>query len=219
VFNQTNCKNCSEDKLRKLPSIWDDIVIEIGTAVSDTAKETDLFRFGVNERAVSHRFGCHLQSAFRETGWSVDCEYNRAGHFPKGIPRTKLRTELESYLRYPPACFSPKEDITFHVKKSVADIESTSEHERPRRVIPDIVVHRRGCNCCNVIVIEMKVNDTTVPCILLDWAKLSVFTDPTGTDYPIYKFGLFIDMTDSASAKQWLFTAKDRRGALLEITS
>jgi hypothetical protein len=94
--------------------------------------------------------------------------------------------------------------ITREIRKVTADIESTSDIERPRRVIPDFIVHRRGCDCYNVVVIEMKVDQTTIPCILLDWAKLAVFTDTEG-DYPRYRFGLFLEITGKASTMAWLF--------------
>jgi hypothetical protein len=54
-------------------------------------------------------------------------------------------------------------------------------------------------------VIEVKVNETTAPCALLDWTKLALFT--SGTVNPTYKFGLFIDF-DFSQTRRWLFSNK-----------
>ena len=42
-----------------------------------------LFSVNANERSITHKLGCYLQSEF--AAWDVDCEYNRDGHGPKEL--------------------------------------------------------------------------------------------------------------------------------------
>ena len=60
---------------------------------------------------------------------------------------------------------------------------------KDRVVRPDIVVHRRGHDDMNLVVVEMKKKDRPTTD---DIEKLIDFTDPHGTDGYCYDFGLFL---------------------------
>jgi hypothetical protein len=81
----------------------------------------------VNERSLTHKFAEHLQAILGRE-WSVDCEYNRYGTDTKTI-----------------------EDVKEIVGRSAATDET-----RAKTVYPDIIVHRRGVEGPNVLVIEAK---------------------------------------------------------------
>jgi hypothetical protein len=102
-------------------------------------EEYDLLEEG-SERAVSAQYARHLAHALRQRSdllvgrWSVDCEYHRLGLDPKTLPR------LEQMLAdVAPACGWPATGLT-------------------GRVIPDVIVHRRGSGRRdgNLIVCELK---------------------------------------------------------------
>lgn len=52
--------------------------------------DAKLLELDVNERALSHRLGCHMRSQFPD--WDVDCEYNRDGHDPKRLNLDPIAT-------------------------------------------------------------------------------------------------------------------------------
>ena len=59
---------------------------------------------------------------------------------------------------------------------------------------PDIIVHERGTNDHNLLVIEVKkINNQVEP--ELDFAKLSAFTEDTERNSYRYRHGLFIHLT------------------------
>jgi hypothetical protein len=103
-------------------------------------------RFGcVGERAIAHRLAVHLERVLHEWGYpskavpiATDCEYNR---HRGAVKRHYIKADL---------------------KKRVEEAER-KVREDPKRegwyffsVFPDIVVHQRGIDNNNLIVIEMK---------------------------------------------------------------
>jgi hypothetical protein len=88
----------------------------------------------VNERSLTHRLAVHLERSLAERGsdLSVDCEYNRSGGSPK-----RLQHLIESFAK-------------------TATPEELVRDTKGRTVFPDIVVHKRGTDGPNVIVIEAK---------------------------------------------------------------
>lgn len=53
------------------------------------AKDDELLRRHVHERAMTHKFAEALQRGFRS--WQVDCEYNKDGKVPKRIDLPERR--------------------------------------------------------------------------------------------------------------------------------
>lgn len=79
-----------------------------------------------NERSISHKIAEYLQQEFPE--YNVDCEYNRMS----GKKR-----------------FTPKK-----LFQNIAQI--SSDCTKVRTVYPDIIIHHRGFNDGNLLVIEIK---------------------------------------------------------------
>lgn len=92
--------------------------------------DVDLLRRDVNERSITHWLAIHLMPLFPDH--DVDCEYNRDVHGGKTID--DFRDVLLGRL-------SPEEWPT--------DTDA-------RTVYPDIIVHRRGTNDENLLVVEVK---------------------------------------------------------------
>ena len=122
--------------------------------------DRDLLERCANERSITHKLAEHLQRHFKDL--KVDCEYNRRGAYPKSLKNLK-------------ACIGGR-------KSDANDSEATT-------VYPDIVVHRRGDDKCNLLVIEAK-KDNNKEDLKKDRCKLKEFTSPHG-DYK-YKFGLLM---------------------------
>ena len=84
-----------------------------------------------NERSITHKLAEYIQREFPE--YHVDCEYNR-------MKKDRDMTSDEY--------FSKKLDLPKKQTDSY-DIEATT-------VYPDIIIHRRGNNNDNLLVIEVK---------------------------------------------------------------
>lgn len=88
-----------------------------------------LLENNVNERSVTHKLAEYIQLQFQE--YHVDCEYNR-------MPgETIERPYINKKLNLP-----------------IDSIETNDT--KAKTVFPDIVVHRRGDNMMNLLVIEAK---------------------------------------------------------------
>jgi len=90
--------------------------------------ESFILKEGLNERTIAHKLAEYIQRVF--PNYDVDCEYNKM----------------------------PVEDAREYVKKTLEldpeDIES--DDEKAITVYPDIIVHKRGSNESNYLVIEVK---------------------------------------------------------------
>jgi hypothetical protein len=92
------------------------------------ANDRHLLENDLSERCIAARLAVYMQPAF--DGWSVDVEYNRKGDTPKrlGLPRECLK------------------------KKDLEDEENNGD----ALVVPDVIVHRRGPEGPNLLVLELK---------------------------------------------------------------
>lgn len=120
-----------------------------------------LLKADANERSISHKLAIYLQDEFTELkNLSVDCEYNRDMDFdPKRMDDWKSRCAQE--------------------------VESDDVHAKT--VYPDIIVHERGNNDNNLLVIEIKKsNNSDNGC---DKEKIKNFIKDLN-----YDFGVFINI-------------------------
>jgi len=117
-----------------------------------------LLEINVNERTITHKLAEYLQQNFLE--FNVDCEYNRFEH-----------NEIDDLVK---KLDLPRNNVSWD------DTEA-------KTVFPDIIVHNRGSQEKNLLVIEVK----KFPCKIsenVDRNKLIAFTkDPYN-----YKYGLFL---------------------------
>jgi hypothetical protein len=93
--------------------------------------DTDLLRFDVNERSITHRLAVYLGEEI-SGDWDVDVEYNREGEneVSKSVSMGNFRSEIS-------------DDI------DPEDLDA-------KTVYPDIIVHTRGEQHENLLVIEAK---------------------------------------------------------------
>ena len=120
--------------------------------------EVSLLASDANERSLTHKFAEHMQTIIGRE-WSIDCEYNRFGSDPKKIDELKR----------------------------IVGENTTTYETKPRTVYPDIIVHRRGEQGPNLLVVEAK-KDATAKERELDIAKLKVIQSTYN-----YSFAVFID--------------------------
>ncbi len=140
-----------------------------------------LIEHNVNERSITHRLAIYLENilltsfAKEMKGLSVDCEYNR-------------NWDLEPY--------SPKK-LSWESKELEHLINNLS-HD-PDRVLefscyPDIIVHQRGNNKKNLLVIEVKKQSSEIGDDIYDECKLKAFTEESENNKYKYQFGVFIKL-------------------------
>jgi hypothetical protein len=109
---------------------------EVRQAVSDALdkvkdEDTDLLRFDVNERSITHRLAFYLDEEV-DCEWGVDIEYNRVGEdeVSKSVPMEYLKSKIS-------------DDV------DPEDLDA-------KTVYPDVIVHKRGKRYENLLVIEAK---------------------------------------------------------------
>lgn len=129
-------------------------------------KKDDLYLIQNNasERSIAHRLAVYLEDEF--TGYNVDCEYNINIEHETG--RKKIYLLTEEVKRY---------------KSKNQKIEA-----KEVSIFPDIIVHKRGVNTDNILVIEMKKDISTVE-DEFDRFKLEKFTVTYDGDNLFYKLG------------------------------
>lgn len=103
--------------------------------------------------------------------FNVDCEYNR---MRKGEDYLPKKLELE------------QKEIT---------------HSNPSRVYPDVIIHRRGDNQDNLLIIEVKKKENPEG-KEFDIQKIKEYISQTG-----YQFGVYLEFDNTdISEMEWYFT-------------
>jgi hypothetical protein len=149
-----------------------DVESRLAAAV-DAVVEQDryLLEADVSERAIVHRLAHYLTDLF--TTLDVDCEYNREGLLPKTVEwETLARLARESEILNP-----------------AGDPDSAL-------VVPDVVVHSRGSNGRNLLVIEVKKSRALsgargARLAEFDRQKLRAYRDLDGLRYRFSAFVVF----------------------------
>ena len=140
-----------------------------------------------SERAIAHRLAVYLECELRDEGIvedggliSVDCEYNRHldGMKTHRIPEKLIRI-VEDAKRKP---------------KPISDDEGFFVFS----IAPDIIVHHRGEDDLNLLVIELK-KSTNVEILEYDDLKLKCFTKAGGDEYG-YLIGFSVVAVDDVEA-------------------
>jgi hypothetical protein len=129
-----------------------------------------LFQHNVNERSIAHKFAEYLSIHF--SSYDVDCEYNSNVEANKG-----------------------KKYITF-LKDKAKELGLLRERDLDdeivyRNVFPDIIIHKRGSNKFNLLIIEMKKSSSKINCDY-DIEKLKRYTSPDYENTLIYSFGALV---------------------------
>ena len=147
-------------------------------------QDKHLLCIDANERSITHRLAIYLEKEFG--GYNVDCEYNREGDDPKRllwILNQSVSGETQAY-----------------------NLEATS-------VFPDIIVHKRGDNQDNLLVIEVKkLIGESMGIDSNDKDKLIAFL---GDDPLNYKYGLALQIPEKSGNVATLFWFEQGRADTL----
>jgi len=128
-------------------------------------KDKYLLNVNASERSITHRLAIYLREEFSDADLDVDCEYNREGDKPK---------------KY--------QEIIDEINRSGIKADDTVA----KTAFPDIIVHKRGINDKNLLVIEIKkLSGNAMPIDSIDEKKLRAFLD---SDQLNYKFGLALQI-------------------------
>jgi len=144
----------------------------------------------VGERAIAHRFAVHLERVLQDFGYpneavkiATDCEYNR---HRGAVKQHHVKEKL---------------------KKRVEDAHRTAQSDPKREgwyvfsVSPDIIVHERGVDEKNLIVIEMKRASNSFDDDY-DKLKLELFTKQGYDDGYGYRLGASIVALDQGGQEE-----------------
>jgi hypothetical protein len=136
-----------------------------------------LIKHDVNERTITAKFAEYLQDEFIE--FNVDCEYNRNVDNPDNNFKKKLE-QIE-------AAYNKEEKSS-----TITRYWDTGA----KTVYPDIIIHRRGTNTSNLLVIEAKKSGNSTE---IDLEKLNVFTKGKLS----YHFGLSLELICGTDDGYW----------------
>lgn len=124
----------------------------------------------INERTIAHRLALYLDPLF--PGLDVDCEYN--GNVDADNKRKYIN--VLQYRANEPGI--PRE-------------RNNNDDDSTRRVYPDIIIHKRGINSRNLLIIEIK-KSTNKDLGDYDHFKLSTYTGKDNENTFPYPYGLFM---------------------------
>src|SRR5690606_8797769 len=115
------------------------IKIKVDKAISKLFElDQYLLTNDMNERTIVHKFAIYLQEQFCE--YHVDCEYNKNIDEVNGSKNIYiLKSELDKFR-----------------KQTNNEVKNNGEEYAMISIYPDIVIHRRGENKSNLLIIEIK---------------------------------------------------------------
>jgi hypothetical protein len=160
-----------DTEIGKIPEDWE--IDEFVEAIKNfLAKEPFLLENNLNERTISFKLAEYLQKEY-DGKYNVDCEYNRVSKDDKNMD---------------------KEYITKTLQLDIEKIKTNND--KGPTVFPDIIIHKRGSNKNNFLVIEIKLennkdrwrklNGKEISSKDFDIEKLRKFTTELKYEHAIY---------------------------------
>ena len=141
-------------------------------------EKPSLIELHVHEQAISHRVASYLENLFcKGDGLKADCEYDRHTQFDKVFDFDPNEYEKEEYDEYK--------------RCDCKGCEKIQRKERiPEKLFrPDVVMHSRGNDYCNLIAMEIKKDKLC----LFDTVKLKAMTKLRNNDGQYeYQLGVFL---------------------------
>ena len=167
-------------EIGEIPEKWEDMDRFVKAVQCFIENEKFLLKNDLNERTMTHKLAEYLQRVYCE--YHVDCEYNR-------MPDKST----ESYIKK-----------TLPINRNKISWDDTTG----ATVFPDIIIHKRGTNENNFIVIEVKkkVNSSSRE---LDFLKLRAFTSLSGLKY---KYGIYIEFDEQGISDMKFFEGGEEYG-------
>ena len=145
---------------------WEEIEEKVNLALDIFyVKDKYLIDNDIHERSMTHKLAIYLEELFN--GYDVDCEYNKNGLHIKEIPDKN---------------------------KEIQKIRNSSRNKDLISVFPDIIIHKRGDESKNLVVIEVKKDNATKNNKEeIDILKLKAYT----TEDLNYRYGIYINLKNS----------------------
>ncbi len=166
-----------QTELGEIPEGWEDMDRFVKAVQCFIMNEKFLLENNLNERTITHKLAEYLQKEYCE--YEVDCEYNRMPNgesYDEGVAKKILNMGGKSF-----------EECT---KRS-----DTSDFT----AFPDIIIHHRGDNENNFLVVEVKKknNNSKNWC---DFKKLEAFTKQLN-----YKYGIYLEFDNEGISDMRFF--------------
>lgn len=127
----------------------------------------------LNERSIAFKLGEYLQPLFN--GYNVDCEYNGDAGKENDIKALKI------------------------AKDEIEAIGKKANENDIYRISPDIIIHKRGFNTDNLLVIEVKKDNSQEQFKNFDLIKLKHLTIPYFENHYIYQLGVALVFNTGAN--------------------
>ncbi|KAF6578397.1 hypothetical protein G9G54_14090 [Paenibacillus sp. EKM212P] len=151
------------------------IKLKVDIAISNLLEfDQYLLSHDLNERTIAHKLAVYLQEEFNE--YNVDCEYNK-----------NVEEESKKKMIYILEQECQEIKRKFNKDIFVDDIEYMG-----LSTFPDIVIHKRGENTSNLLIIEIKKSTNSID-RGFDFQKLKCYTDNSRYNNLSYAWGLFIE--------------------------
>lgn len=160
------------------------------------AKDSHLLINNLSEQSMTHRLALHLTPKF--SVYDVDCEYN--GDVDSDVKRKEIDVLTVNAERL----------------EIIRNASPRDENTIVKRVFPDIIIHKRGRNNHNLLVIEAKKstnNDTKA--LEYDFEKLRIFTSQDDTNSFNYTLGAFVEFivgTNPNYMIRWFANGREQAG-------
>lgn len=172
-----------------IPEDWKDSDIFITIIKNFLNNEKFILNNDLNERTISYKLAEYIQKEF--SSYDVDCEYNKMqnGEDPKKYTAKTLDLDAE---------------------------EISSNDEKGITVYPDIIIHKRGNNENNYLIIEIKKNKYANEKRKkgesyrdFDFRKLKAYTKETTLNYT---YGIYLEFEGNTICELKFF----QKGNLLD---
>ena len=109
------------------------------------AEDSYLLKNDLSERSIVFRFALYLSDEFKALKYNVDCEYNRLPVSKQGKFILSLANKLENLNQ-----------LSETERKKLFENPMSDNPLISKKVFPDIIVHERGNNERNLLIIECK---------------------------------------------------------------
>lgn len=136
--------------------------------------EQYLFQNDLGERTLEAKLSKYLQEEFEE--FNVDCEYNR------NLDEVKRLVRIKEYVK----------------ERRKNNMLTDFEESHGINVSPDIIVHIRGNNSNNKIIIEIKKDDSHIDDVKFDKAKIEAYKSELK-----YSLGIFLKIEKDKITKEY----------------
>ena len=151
-------------------------------------KDWYLLKNKVHERSITHKLAEYLQDLFPD--YDVDCEYDRDKENPDGNFKKQIHELITKELK------NRKQSITKIPSEGWINDDELGQYIGiwHRNFYPDIIIHKRGTNRHNLLIIEAKKADGNTD---FDKKKLVAYTKSTDSlgNKLRYKLGVLIELS------------------------